>query len=116
MRKKTIRDVVDYPVRVTYAGRLDKDSEGLLLLTNDGELINALMRAANYHEKEYLVRVKPAGDGGFSAENGGGRVFKGLERADQALSGGAGGEIRLPHRADPGAEPADPADVPGAWL
>lgn len=55
--KKTIRDVIDYPVRVTYAGRLDRDSEGLLLLTNDGELIDALMRAANFHEKEYLVRV-----------------------------------------------------------
>lgn len=53
----TIRDAVDYPVRVTYAGRLDKDSEGLLLLTNDGDLINGLMRAANFHEKEYLVRV-----------------------------------------------------------
>lgn len=53
----TIRDVLDYPVRVTYAGRLDRDSEGLLLLTNDGDLINNLMRAANYHEKEYLVRV-----------------------------------------------------------
>ena len=53
----TIRDVVDYPVRVTYAGRLDRDSEGLLLLTNDGDLINGLMRAANFHEKEYLVRV-----------------------------------------------------------
>ena len=44
--EKTIRDVVDYPVRVTYALRLDKDSEGLLLLTNDGELINALLRAS----------------------------------------------------------------------
>ncbi|MFQ8702633.1 MAG: pseudouridine synthase [Eisenbergiella sp.] len=53
----TIRDAVDYPVRVTYAGRLDKDSEGLLLLTNDGDLINGLMRAANFHEKEYIVRV-----------------------------------------------------------
>ena len=50
-------------LRVTYAGRLDKDSEGLLLLTNDGDLINGLMRAANYHEKEYLVRVnKPIND------------------------------------------------------
>ncbi len=59
----TIRDAVDYPVRVTYAGRLDKDSEGLLLLTNDGDLINGLMRAANFHEKEYLVRVnKPITD------------------------------------------------------
>ncbi len=56
----TIRDVLDYPVRVTYAGRLDRDSEGLLLMTNDGDLINGLMRAANYHEKEYLVRVNKA--------------------------------------------------------
>ena len=53
----TIRDVLDYPVRLTYAGRLDRDSEGLLLMTNDGDLIDSLMRAANYHEKEYLVRV-----------------------------------------------------------
>ena len=61
--EKTIRDSIDYPIRVTYAGRLDKDSEGLLLLTNDGDLINGLMRAANYHEKEYLVRVnKPIND------------------------------------------------------
>lgn len=47
-----------YPVRVTYAGRLDKDSEGLLLLTNDGTLIDRLMRGANRHEKEYIVKVK----------------------------------------------------------
>ena len=61
--EKTIRDAIDYPIWVTYAGRLDKDSEGLLLLTNDGDLINGLMRAANYHEKEYLVRVnKPITD------------------------------------------------------
>lgn len=55
--EKIINDLVHCPVRVTYAGRLDKDSEGLLLLTNDGELINAMMRGANRHEKEYLVRV-----------------------------------------------------------
>lgn len=55
--EKTIRDAIHYPVRVTYAGRLDKDSEGLLLLTNDGVLIHSLMRAANYHEKEYIVKV-----------------------------------------------------------
>ncbi len=53
----TIKDVLDYPVRVTYAGRLDKDSEGLLLMTNDGDLINGLMKASNFHEKEYMVRV-----------------------------------------------------------
>lgn len=55
--EKIINDYIKYPVRVTYAGRLDKDSEGLLLLTNDGDLIEAAMRGANRHEKEYLVKV-----------------------------------------------------------
>ncbi len=55
--EKIISDLVEYPVRLTYAGRLDKDAEGLLLLTNDGNLIQAMMRGANCHEKEYLVRV-----------------------------------------------------------
>lgn len=54
---KKIKDLVQYPVRVTYAGRLDKDSEGLLLLTNDGNLIDAMMRGVNKHEKEYIVKV-----------------------------------------------------------
>lgn len=45
------------PKRVTYAGRLDKDSEGLLLLTNDGALIEAMMRGKNGHEKEYIVKT-----------------------------------------------------------
>ncbi len=54
---KKITDMIKYPVRVTYAGRLDKDSEGLLILTNDGELIDAMMRGANGHEKEYIVKV-----------------------------------------------------------
>lgn len=52
-----VSDLVDYPARVTYAGRLDKDSEGLLLLSNDGDLIQAMMKGANRHEKEYVVRV-----------------------------------------------------------
>lgn len=55
--EKLITDMIQYPVRVTYAGRLDKDSEGLLLLTNDGKLIDAMMRGANGHEKEYVVKV-----------------------------------------------------------
>lgn len=55
--EKMILDMIKYPIRVTYAGRLDKDSEGLLLLTNDGELINGMMRGANKHEKEYIVKV-----------------------------------------------------------
>jgi len=52
-----ISDIVKYPVRLTYAGRLDKDSEGLLLLTNDGDLIQAMMKGSNRHEKEYVVKV-----------------------------------------------------------
>lgn len=55
--KYKVTDVIKYPVRVTYAGRLDKDSEGLLLLTNDGELIERMMRPGNHHEKEYTVKV-----------------------------------------------------------
>ena len=48
---------LNYPVRVTYAGRLDKDSRGLLLMTNNGDINNQMMRAANRHEKEYKVTV-----------------------------------------------------------
>ena len=54
---------LNYPVRITYVGRLDKDSEGLLLMTNNGDIINRMMRAANKHEKEYKVTVdKPVTD------------------------------------------------------
>lgn len=55
--EKKITDFINYPVRVTYAGRLDKESEGLMILTNDGELIDRIMRGANRHEKEYIVKV-----------------------------------------------------------
>lgn len=55
--KNSIVKFLDYPVRVTYAGRLDKDSRGLLLMTNNGDIINKMMRAANCHEKEYKVTV-----------------------------------------------------------
>lgn len=56
--ERTIQDAFRYPVRLTYAGRLDRDSEGLLLMTNDGNLIDAMMRGANAHEKEYIVRLR----------------------------------------------------------
>ena len=56
-RAMNIVELVKYPERVYPVGRLDKDSTGLLLLTNDGELVNKIMRAGNYHEKEYLVSV-----------------------------------------------------------
>lgn len=55
--KIKITDAFKYPVRVTYAGRLDKDSEGLIIMTNDGQLIEHMMKGANGHEKEYVVKV-----------------------------------------------------------
>lgn len=55
--EKIVTKQIAYADRVTYAGRLDKDSEGLLLLTNDGDLIQAMMKGVNRHEKEYVVRV-----------------------------------------------------------
>lgn len=55
--KRLVGDDLAYPVRLTYAGRLDQDSEGLLIMTNDGDLIEGMMRGANGHEKEYVVKV-----------------------------------------------------------
>jgi 23S rRNA pseudouridine2604 synthase len=52
-----IVDFVGYPERIFPVGRLDKDSEGLILLTNDGDIVNTILRAENEHEKEYLVAV-----------------------------------------------------------
>lgn len=55
--KNNVIDYLGYPKRIFPVGRLDKESTGLLLMTNDGELVNKIMRAGNYHEKEYLVAV-----------------------------------------------------------
>lgn len=52
-----IIDFLNYPERVFPIGRLDKDSDGLILLTNDGDIVNAILRAENEHEKEYVVTV-----------------------------------------------------------
>ena len=63
--RNSIVRFLDYPVRVTYIGRLDKDSHGLLLMTNNGDIINRMMRASNYHEKEYKVTVDKEITDGF---------------------------------------------------
>lgn len=55
--KDNIIDFVKYPKRIYPIGRLDKNSQGLILLTNDGELVNNILKASNYHEKEYIVTV-----------------------------------------------------------
>lgn len=55
--RDNIVDFVNYPKRVYPVGRLDKESRGLILMTNQGELVNKMMRSGNLHEKEYIVRV-----------------------------------------------------------
>ena len=64
-RAENIVDFINYPLRIYPVGRLDKDSEGLLLMTNDGSLVNALMKAKNHHEKEYMVEVNKNIDEAF---------------------------------------------------
>lgn len=58
--KGNIVDAIDHPRRVFPVGRLDKDSEGLILLTSNGDIVNEILRAENKHEKEYLVEVNHA--------------------------------------------------------
>ncbi|WP_281202981.1 23S rRNA pseudouridine(2604) synthase RluF [Cytobacillus kochii] len=55
--KGNIVDLVNHPLRIFNIGRLDKDSEGLILMTNDGDIVNEILRAENQHEKEYIVSV-----------------------------------------------------------
>ena len=55
--EKIVTEYIDFPQRIYPVGRLDKESEGLLLLTNEGELMNRILKSSNYHEKEYIVKV-----------------------------------------------------------
>jgi 23S rRNA pseudouridine2604 synthase len=55
--KDNIVAFINYPNRIFPIGRLDKDSEGLIFLTNDGDIVNKILRAGNQHEKEYIVTV-----------------------------------------------------------
>lgn len=77
--KNNLFRTFSYPVRVTYAGRLDKDSEGLLLLTNDGDMIDAAMRARNFHEKEYAVETDRKITDAFIEKMSGGLWLEELE-------------------------------------
>ncbi|RHW36201.1 23S rRNA pseudouridine(2604) synthase RluF [Lysinibacillus yapensis] len=61
--KGNVVEFVGHSKRIFHIGRLDKESEGLLLLTNDGDVVNEILRAENHHEKEYVVQVdKPISD------------------------------------------------------
>ncbi len=63
--KDNVIDYLNYPTRIYPVGRLDKESHGLLLLTNQGDLTNEILKASNYHEKEYVVRVNKPISGKF---------------------------------------------------
>jgi 23S rRNA pseudouridine2604 synthase len=71
-----IIDYVAYPERIFPVGRLDRDSEGLILLTNNGDIVNEILRAENNHEKEYLVSVdRPITDLALSMMAGGVKIM-----------------------------------------
>jgi 23S rRNA pseudouridine2604 synthase len=57
VEKNNIIDYINHPKRIFPIGRLDKPSEGLIFLTNDGDIVNKILRARNHHEKEYIVTV-----------------------------------------------------------
>jgi len=65
VEKDNIIDFINYPKRIFPIGRLDKASEGLILLTNDGDIVNKILRARNNHEKEYIVQVNKPIDKDF---------------------------------------------------
>lgn len=70
--KNNIVDYMKYPVRIYPVGRLDKDSEGLILLTNDGSIVNHILKARTFHEKEYIVTVDKALTDNFLKDMAGG--------------------------------------------
>lgn len=82
--KNNIIDYIHYPQRIYPVGRLDKDSEGLILLTNQGDLVNKIMRAGNYHEKEYLVTVDKKITAGFLQKMSAGVYLEELEVTTRA--------------------------------
>ncbi len=55
--ENNIVDFLNHPKRLFHVGRLDKQSEGLIFMTNDGDIVNKILRAGNHHEKEYIVKV-----------------------------------------------------------
>lgn len=72
VEKDNIIDYINYKKRIFPIGRLDKPSEGLILLTDDGDIVNKILRASNHHEKEYIVRVDKPISQTFIKRMGGG--------------------------------------------
>ena len=104
-----IVDLVNYPERIFPIGRLDKDSEGLILLTNNGDIVNEILRSENEHEKEYIVTVDRAVTEIFL--NGMASGVRMLGTVTKPCKVQARRRPHFPHRSDAGAEPSDPQDV-----
>ncbi len=108
-----IVDFIGHAERIFPVGRLDKDSEGLILLTNDGDIVNRILRAENEHEKEYLVQVnRPITDLSLGMFKSGVKIMGVMTKPCKVLR--IGGELSPdPHSR---IEPADPPHVLGARL
>jgi 23S rRNA pseudouridine2604 synthase len=72
VERDNIIDYINYPSRIFPIGRLDKPSEGLIFLTNDGDIVNKILRGSNHHEKEYLATVDRRVDRDFCRRMGSG--------------------------------------------
>ena len=108
-QETTVTEYLNYPVRIYPIGRLDKESEGLLLLTNQGDLVNKIMRAGNYHEKEYLVTVNKQVDSDFVKKMSSGIPISGYHYP--SVFCGKNREKFFSDYSYPGIEPADPPNV-----
>ena len=80
VEKDNIIDYINYPKRIFPIGRLDKPSEGLILLTDDGDIVNKILRASNNHEKEYIVTVDKPISQTFIERMAGGIYIEELEK------------------------------------
>lgn len=88
--KNNVIDFLQFPERVYPVGRLDKDSTGLLLLTNNGQLMDDILRGRNFHEKEYIVKVnKPITDSVLSAMGQGVPILDTMTRPCRVQRSGA---------------------------
>lgn len=109
--KNNVVDYINYPKRIYPIGRLDKDSEGLLLMTNNGDIVNRIMRAGNMHEKEYIGHGQQARDRQFPAWTCRRSSTGGIKCHDAQMQSMGDREKAVWHYTDTGIEPSDPAHV-----
>ena len=105
--KNNVIDYLNFPERIYPVGRLDKESTGLLLLTNNGQLMDDVLRGSNYHEKEYIVHVnKPITD--IAGNGAGGTDFR---YNNQTMQDTPNGKRLLLHYINAGIKPSNSSNV-----